>query len=88
MAININDFINNAVFLNDNVVFKIEEKFFYVYPYSDKLDEICYMFDFVDEKSISDKGIYKSCDIIANAAIEEANNRFYLNILDTGKRIK
>lgn len=87
MAININDFINNVVLINDNALFKIEENYFYVYPYGDKFDKIFYMFNFVDKKSISEKGIYRNCEIIANAAIEKVNKRFYLNVLDNGKSL-
>ena len=82
MAINLNDFIHNVVFLNDNVWFKIEENYFYIYPYGEKFDKIFYRFDFLDKKSISEKGIYRHNNTIAHSIIEKANERFYCHIYE------
>ena len=81
MAININDFVKNAEMLkNKDTSFKTEENYFYVYPYGDKFNNTFFMFNFIDEKSISEKGVYIYNDAAFNVIIEQFNERFYLSV--------
>ena len=80
MAIKVYDFVNNVVVTDKNAACKIEGNYCYVYPYGDRFNNTFYSFDFVDEKSISEKGVYFYNDNAFNVTIDKVNERFYLSI--------